>query len=39
MLYKQHKYNRNAIINKCLGFYDLKSNKRCIFLMKFSIKL
>ena len=39
MLYEQRKYNLNVIINKCLGFYDLKSNKRYIFFMKFSIKL
>ena len=37
MLYEQRKYNLSVIINKCLGFYDLKSNKGCIFFMKFSI--
>ena len=27
----------NVIINECLGFYDLKSNKRYIFVMNSSI--
>ena len=35
----KHEYDRNVIINKSLGFYDLKSNKRYIFLMNFSMKL
>ena len=41
MLCKKHKYNDNCdvIINKCLGFYDLKGNRRYIFFMKPSIKL
>ena len=32
MLYAKRKYDRNLIINKCLRFYDLKSNKRYILL-------
>ena len=35
MLRAKHEYNRDVIINKCLWFYDLKSNKRCIFFMNF----
>ena len=39
MLFAKRKYNSNMIIDKCLEFYDLKSNKRYIFFMNFNIKL
>ena len=38
MLYVKREYDGIVIINKCLGFYDLNSNKRYIFFMNF-IKL
>ena len=30
MLCEKHKYDRDVIIIKCLGFYDLKGNKRLL---------
>ena len=35
----KRKYDHDVIINKCLGFYDLKSNKKYIFFMDSSIKI
>ena len=31
MLCAKPEYNRNAIVYKCLEFYDLKNNERYIF--------
>ena len=39
MLCAQCEYDRDAIINKCLGFYELNSDKKYIFFMNSSIKL
>ena len=39
MLCAKCKYDHDMIIDKCLEFYDLKSNKRYIFFTNFSIKL
>ena len=39
MLCSKRDYDRDVIIIKCLGFYDLKSNERHIFFINFSIKL
>ena len=39
MLCAKREYNRDMIIDKCLEFYDLKSNKRYIFFMNFNMKL
>ena len=38
MLCAKHEYDHDVIINKCLGFYDLKDNKRYILFMNSSIK-
>ena len=39
MLCAKRQYDRDVIINKCRGFYDLKSNKRYILFMNSDIKL
>ena len=39
MLCAKRKHDRDVIIKKCLGFYDLQSNKKYIFFEKFSLKL
>ena len=39
LLCAKRDYDRDMMINKCLRFYDLKSNKRYIFFMNSNIKL